>query len=208
MESVYPICATRDISIMRDHDDGIACLSMQCIDEIHDACRIALVEIARGLVCEEIWHIRDECSRYSDALLLTSWELSRITFSLPCESDSFEYIGRLITTWRMWYIEYEVDILCDGQIRYEFKRLEYESNMLPSPEYHLIDRELCDICITEHDVSAIRREYPCDEREKCRLPCTTRTHDSDEVSGLYLPVEIIKKCHHFRLRSVWLGYVV
>ena len=57
---------------MRNHDDGITCLSMQCIDEIHDACRIALVEIARRLIGEEIWHIRDECSRNSDTLLLTS----------------------------------------------------------------------------------------------------------------------------------------
>ena len=72
MQSPYGIGSTRDIRIMRDHDDRIARLAMECIDEIHDTTRIALVEVPRRFIREEVWHIRDKSPSDRNSLLLTS----------------------------------------------------------------------------------------------------------------------------------------
>ena len=72
MEPIRPIRIACDISIMRDHDDRILRLAVQCRDEFHDLLRIALVEIPCRLIGEEVWHFRDECSRDSDTLSLSS----------------------------------------------------------------------------------------------------------------------------------------
>ena len=72
MQTIYHIRTIRDISVVRDHDDRIACLSMERIDKIHDGYSIAFVEIAGRLIGEEIWDIRDECSCDSYSLLLSS----------------------------------------------------------------------------------------------------------------------------------------
>ena len=72
MKTIYHIRTIRNISIMRDHDDSIPCLSMEYIDEIHDRHSIALIEIPSRLIGEEIWDISDECSCDSDSLLFPS----------------------------------------------------------------------------------------------------------------------------------------
>jgi hypothetical protein len=72
MQSPYGIGSTRDIRIMRDHHDRIARLTVECIDEIHDTTRIALIEIARRLIGEEVLYIRDKSPSDRHSLLLTS----------------------------------------------------------------------------------------------------------------------------------------
>lgn len=72
MQSICPICIARDISIVRDHDDRILRLAVQRRDEFHDLLRIALVEIPCRLIGEEVRHLRDECSRDSDTLCLST----------------------------------------------------------------------------------------------------------------------------------------
>jgi hypothetical protein len=72
MQSPYSIGSTRDIRIMCDHHDRITRLTMECIDEIHDTTRIALIEIARRLIGEEVWYIRNKSPSDSNSLLLTS----------------------------------------------------------------------------------------------------------------------------------------
>lgn len=62
----------RDTRIVRDHDDRIFCLFMEFLYEFHDRFGIFLIEIACGLIGEEVWHIRDEGSRDSDTLLLAT----------------------------------------------------------------------------------------------------------------------------------------
>ena len=72
METIYHICTIRDISIVCDHDDRIARLSMERIDEVHDRHSVPFVEIPCRLIGEEIGDIGDECSCDSDSLLLAS----------------------------------------------------------------------------------------------------------------------------------------
>jgi hypothetical protein len=57
---------------MRDHHDRIARLAVERIDEIHDTTRIALIEIARRLIGEEVRHICDKSPSDRNSLLLTS----------------------------------------------------------------------------------------------------------------------------------------
>ena len=72
MESIGTICVACDISIMCDHDDRILRLAVKCRDELHDLLRISLVEIPCRLISKEVGHFRDECSRDSDTLSLSS----------------------------------------------------------------------------------------------------------------------------------------
>lgn len=160
IDQVRPIC---DISIMRDHHDRIACFLMEDIDEIHDPIRIALIQIAGWLICEEILHISNKSSCNSHSLLLASRELRWIPHSFTCESYLLEDHTRLIATRSMGDIEYKIDILTHRQIGDEFERLEYERDMLPSVFDHLISAQLYDIGMSDLYSTTIRRDDPSDE---------------------------------------------
>jgi hypothetical protein len=57
MQSIRTIGISRDIPIMRDHDDRILRLRVELGDQLHDLLRIGLIEIACRLIGEEIWYI-------------------------------------------------------------------------------------------------------------------------------------------------------
>ncbi len=72
MESVDIISPICDISIMRDHHDRVARLSMERIDEIHDPSCVPLIEITRGFISEEILDIRNKSPSNCHSLLLST----------------------------------------------------------------------------------------------------------------------------------------
>lgn len=72
MEPVDPIGSIRNITIMGDHHDRIAGFSVERIDEIHDASGIALIEIARRLIGEEILDSSDKSPSNRHSLLFSS----------------------------------------------------------------------------------------------------------------------------------------
>ena len=162
---------------MRDHDDRVTRLLVECIDEIHDPVRIALVEIARRLIGEEIWHIRNKGSSNRHSLLLTTRELSGISASLACESYLLEDHTGLIATRSMGDIEDEIDVLRDRQVGYQLERLEYERDMSPTILDHLIGREGRDISHSEIYIPTIGTDDPSDEGEEGGLASTTRSHE-------------------------------
>lgn len=202
MEPVYHSSTTCDIPIMGDHHYRILGFTMECIDEIHDLCGISFVEIPCRLICEEIWHIRDKCSRDGDTLLFPSGELVRISLSLSCKSDFIKYLFARIATLRMRYIENQIDVLLYRKVRYKLERLENKSDMFPSPFDHSVSTEISDDRVAEGDAPTFWREYACDEREERRLPCPTGTHKSDECSLFDLPVEVSKECNYLTTRGI------
>ena len=160
IDSVRPIC---NISIMSDHHDSVTYLLVECIDEIHDASSVALIEITSRLICEEIRHISYKGSSNGYSLLLPSREFCGIAISLATESDFLEDHTRLIATRSMGDIENKIDILFNSQIGDELERLEDECDMLSTILDHPIDTQLCDIGMTELYSTTIRRDNPSDE---------------------------------------------
>ncbi len=197
------ISTTRYICIVRNHHNRVFGFFMECIDDIHNPRGIPFIEVSCWLIRKEKRYICNKCSCDSNPLLFSSWELRRIPLSLPCESYFFENLTRRISSWSMRNIKNQIDILFDGQIRYELKCLKYECNMLPSILDHRISRKCYDICIIECDITKIRREYSCNQRKKCRLASSTCPHQCHETSPINMPIQIRKKYYCFSMRSVW-----
>ncbi len=138
-----------NIPIVGDHDDGIFCLAVEGIEDIHDALCIPLIEVSRGFIGEEVGYIRDKGSRDSHTLLLSSREFIRISFSLSRESDFFEDVRGRISTRSMRNIEHEIDILFDREVRNQLKCLKNKGNMSTTKTNNLIGFESGNIGFSE-----------------------------------------------------------
>ena len=70
--------------IVRDHDDRLLVLAIECLQEIENLVARLAIEVARRLVAQQQRRIGDDRARDAHALLLAARELSRIVVhSLP-----------------------------------------------------------------------------------------------------------------------------
>src|SRR6266576_5106192 len=67
---------SRDVLLVRDHDDGDAVL-VELLENGHDLDAGSAVEIAGRFVCQQYLWIIDQRARDRDALLLTAGKLTR-----------------------------------------------------------------------------------------------------------------------------------
>ena len=196
------ISTTRYIRIMSDHHDGIACFFVESIYDIHHSWSVTLIEISCRFIRQQIVYICNKCSSNSNSLLFSTWEFRWIPMSLSYESYFFENLTGCISTRSMRDIENEINILFDCQIRYEFKCLKYECNMLSTIFDHRISTECRDIDITEYDRSILWRYNTGNQREESRLPCSARTHECNETPSFDMPIQTCEKCHLFTTRGI------
>src|SRR5262245_41858800 len=81
------------LGIVRHHDDGLAVLPVQYLQEAENLVRRPAVEIARRLVADEDRGVRDEGARDGDALFLAARELLGLVPRAVGEADDLERGG-------------------------------------------------------------------------------------------------------------------
>ena len=77
-----PARASRRLGIVRDHDDRLAELAVEPVEQVEDLLRRRAVEVAGRLVGDDDRRVGDQRPRDRDALLLPAGELVRD--SDPC----------------------------------------------------------------------------------------------------------------------------
>src|SRR5262245_7790483 len=92
-------CPARAIGRMRivgDHDDGLAVIAIERLQQIENLISGFSIEVARGLVAKKESRIGYDSARNTNALFLTTRQLARIVLcafrqshDLQCDCNSF-----------------------------------------------------------------------------------------------------------------------
>ena len=78
------------VRIVRDHDDGLAVLAVERLQQVEDLVAGLAVEVAGRLVAEQQRRVGDDGARDADALLLAAGELPRIVLRAVGEPDDLQ----------------------------------------------------------------------------------------------------------------------
>jgi hypothetical protein len=73
--------------IVGDHDDGLAVLFVQRLQQVEDFVAGLAIQVAGGFVAEQQRGIGDDGARDADALLLAARQLARLVFHAIAEAD-------------------------------------------------------------------------------------------------------------------------
>src|SRR4029079_11344883 len=90
LEMQRAIGALRGARIVRHHDDGLAVLLVQRLEQVEDFIARLAIEIARGLVAEEQRRIGDDGARDAHALFLAAREFARLVLHAIREPHELE----------------------------------------------------------------------------------------------------------------------
>src|SRR6187455_362663 len=77
--------------IVRDHQDGLAQLADETLEQVQDLVRAPPVQVARGLVAEEEGGVGHDRARDGHALLLSARELARLVVGPAFEAHHLEH---------------------------------------------------------------------------------------------------------------------
>ena len=79
--------ARRGVRIVGDHDDRLAVLAVERLQQVEDLVARLAIEIAGRLVAEQQRRVGDDRARDADALLLAAGQLPRIVVRAVAEPD-------------------------------------------------------------------------------------------------------------------------
>ena len=85
-----PLGALGRVRIVRHHDDRLAVLAVERLQQVEDLVAGLAVEIARRLVAEQQRRVGDDGARDADALFLAARELARIVLRAVGQADDLE----------------------------------------------------------------------------------------------------------------------
>ena len=87
LEMQHVLRARRGVRIVRHHDDRLALLLVQRLQQVEDLIARLAVEIAGRLVAQQERGIGDDRARDADALLLTARQLARLVLRAITQAD-------------------------------------------------------------------------------------------------------------------------
>src|SRR6185436_3421556 len=90
VEMQHVLGASRGVRIVRDHDDGLALLRVQRLQQIQDLIARLAVEVAGGLVAQQERGIGNDRARDADALFLAARQLTRLVLGALAQADEAE----------------------------------------------------------------------------------------------------------------------
>ena len=83
---------------MGDHDDGLAVLAIECLEERKDFVTGFPVEIARRLIAEEDGGVGDDGAGDADALLFATRQLTWMVSGSVGKADDLQCDGDMLTS--------------------------------------------------------------------------------------------------------------
>ena len=90
VEVQRPVGALRRVRIVRHHDDGLAVVAVQRLQQVEDLVAGLAIEVAGRLVAQQQRRIGDDRARDADALLLAAGQLARIVLRAVGEADDLQ----------------------------------------------------------------------------------------------------------------------
>jgi len=184
-ESDNPFGVGGKVCCVGDHNDGLA-LMMKFLEEFHNFTSGDRVEIPSRFIREDNLWVIEECSGDSDALLLSSRELSGHTGKLITQAEAIhkgfctiKTLSRVepgVDSWKCYVFE-------RIKAREEIELLEYETDFaIANIGERLIISEVRYIVSLEQECATGEGIEESDDIEKRGLARSTLAHECDEFS--------------------------
>ena len=87
--------------VVRHHDDRLAVVAVERLQQVENLVARLAIEIARGLVAQQQRRVGDDGAGDADALLLAARELPRIVLRAFGEADDFQRDARPLSPLRL-----------------------------------------------------------------------------------------------------------
>src|SRR3989441_2105111 len=197
------------LRIVTHHDDRLAVLERQRLEEVRDHARVGGVEVAGRLVRENQRRIVGERERDGDALLLAAAQLLGQLLPFRFEADETKQRLRTRLTRRFRDARHhhrQLEVLDRGDARNQIEELKHEPDAV---QPMLLESALVhDAQVLSLDQNLPRRR-PIDAAEQIeqrRLAAAARAHDGDGLALLHFPRALAQRVHFFGGHRVLLAY--
>ena len=137
----------RGLRVVGDHDDGLAVLAVEHLQQPEDLVRGLAVEVAGGLIAHEQLRVGDQRARDRDALLLAAGELPRLVLGAVREPHDLQRHGGVLAALRgreLGEQQRQLDVALGGEHRHQVVELEHEADVVRAPAGELAAGELID----------------------------------------------------------------
>ncbi len=171
--------------IVRHHDDRLAVVAVQRLEQVENLVAGLAIEIARRLVAKQQRRIGDDRAGDADALLLAARELPRIVVGPLAEPDDRQrglHALPAVCGSQLRQQQRELDVARRRQHRQQVVHLEDEPDVPRAPGRELAARERVDAIAGNLDRSLRRRVQPADQVEQRRLARARRPHQREKIA--------------------------
>src|SRR5215469_8481616 len=152
-------CELRGLRIVRDHDDGLAVLAVEHLQESQDLIRGLAIEVPGRLIAHQQLRVGDQRPRDRDALLLAAGELLRFVLGAIGKPDDLQRHPDVLAPLcgrELGEQQRQLDVAFRGEHRHEVVELEDEADVVGAPVGELAARELVDAATANDDLPGSR----------------------------------------------------
>src|SRR3974390_2963915 len=201
----------RGARIVRHHDDGLALLLIENLDQVQDVLRALAVEIAGRLVAHQQRWVGDERARDGDALLLTAGELGGLVLGAVGEAHELEcrlHVALALRARQVREQQRHLDVSLGREHRQQVVELEHESHMPRAPLGELAARELVDTLPGDDHLALIGPIEAADQIEEGRLAHARWPQEREKLPALHLQIERVQHLDALLAAHVSLHHVL
>ncbi len=201
--------ARRGVRIVRHHDDGLALLLIQRLQQIEDLIARLAVEVAGRLVAQQQRRIGNDRARDADALLLTAGQLARLVLGAFAQSHQAQRCAGALATIRgrqRGQQQRQFDVALGGQHRQQVVHLEHEADVIRAPAAELAVAHRVGALAGDFDRARGRPVEAADQVQQRRLAGARRAHQRQEIPFGDVQVERVQDMHGFRASLVILRH--
>ena len=185
------------VRVVRDHDDGLAVLAVERLQQVEDLVARLAIEVAGRLVAEQQRRIGDDRARDADALLLAARELPRVVLARdrprPTTVSAIATRLRRSAFAELRQQQRQLDVALGGQHRQQVVELEDEADVLRAPAPTA--RRPTSLSMRSPPTSIApsrRRVEPADQVEQRRLARAGRAHQREEIALRNVEVDALE----------------
>ncbi|KAG1174428.1 hypothetical protein G6F35_016658 [Rhizopus arrhizus] len=124
------------LRVMGDHDDGLAVLAVELLQQAQDLFGGLAVEVAGGFVADQEGGVGDDRAGNRHALLLAAGQFIRAVAAAVGQADQGQRDLRIALALRGVEVgqqQRQLDVLLRGQHRHQVVELEHEADVVAAP---------------------------------------------------------------------------
>ena len=170
---------------MRDHDDGLAVLAVQLLQQAEHLLGGLAVEVAGRLVADQQRRVGDDRAGDRDALLLAAGQLAGLVRGAIGQAHQLQRDRGILAPLRgrqAGQQQRQLDVALRRQHRHQVVELEHEADGRGAPFRQCAAAELVDALAADADAAGGRRVEPADQVEQRRLAGAGRPHQRQEIA--------------------------
>ena len=179
------VCLTRDVGIVRDHQNGVTGI-VQLVKNVEDDGFVGFVEVSGGLVGKNKFWLIDQRARNGHALLFSARKLCGKMREPVAKPDAVQcvvglrFIGNAVEVLR------EHHVFQRGKIRHEMELLEHKSDFFRAITDQLVFAALGEIDIVDDDAAGSERVEAAKNIDQSGFAGAGGAHERDPFAGVHV----------------------